>query len=99
MLTKVLALVLVVLISLALGAETARYAYAHAIGVDVTEYVVNIHHVLGFSLLVLATSGALLLSISREWFEQLAAALGHEDALDDAAKTACTSCGRMLDAH
>ena len=93
MLTKVLALVLVVLISLALGAETARYAYAHATGVDVTEYVVNIHHALGFSLLVLATSGALLWSLSWEWFSQ------HEDALDDAAKTACTSCGRMLDAH
>ena len=97
MLTKVLTLVLVVLISLALGAETARYAYAHAIGVDVTEYVVNIHHALGFGLLasfsLLATSGALLWSESREWFSR------HEDALDDAAKTACTSCGRMLDAH
>ena len=91
MLTKVLALVLVVLIGLALGAETARYAYAHAIGVDVTECVVNIHHALGFGLL--ATSGALLWSESREWFSR------HEDALDDAAKTACTSCGRMLDAH
>ena len=62
MLTKVLALVLVVLIGLALGIETARYVHAHATGVDASG-VVNIHHALGFSLL--ATSGALLLSLSR----------------------------------
>jgi len=64
MLTKVLALVLVVLIGLALGIETARYVHAHATGVDASG-VVNIHHALGFGLL--ATSGALLLSLSREW--------------------------------
>ena len=96
MLTKVLTLVLVVLFSLALADEQARYLYAHATGVDVSG-VVNIHHALGFNLLasfsLLATSGALLWSLSREWFSR------HEDALDDAAKTACTSCGRMLDAH
>ena len=34
MLTKVLALVLVVLIGLALGVETARYVHTHATGVD-----------------------------------------------------------------
>jgi len=60
MLTKVLALVLVVLIGLALGIETARYVHAHATGVDVSG-AVNIHHALGFGLL--ATSGALLLSL------------------------------------
>ena len=67
MLTKVLALVLVVLIGLALGIETARYVHAHATGVDVSG-VVNIHHALGFGLL--ATSGALLLSLSREWLRR-----------------------------
>ncbi len=67
MLTKVLAMVLVVLIGLALGIETARYVHAHATGVDVSG-AVNIHHALGFSLL--ATSGALLLSLSREWFSR-----------------------------
>jgi len=67
MLTKVLALVLVVLIGLALGIETARYVHAHATGVDASG-VVNIHHALGFSLL--ATSGALLLSLSREWLSR-----------------------------
>lgn len=67
MLTKVLALVLVVLIGLALGIETARYVHAHATGVDVTG-AVNIHHALGFGLL--ATSWALLLSLSREWFSR-----------------------------
>ena len=67
MLTKVLTLVLVVLIGLALGIETARYVHAHATGVDVSG-VVNIHHALGFSLL--ATSGALLLSLSREWLSR-----------------------------
>ena len=67
MLTKVLALVLVVLIGLALGIETARYVHAHATGVDVSG-AVNIHHALGFSLL--ATSGALLLSLSREWLSR-----------------------------
>lgn len=67
MLTKVLALVLVVLIGLALGIETARYVHAHATGVDVSG-AVNIHHALGFGLL--ATSGALLLSLSREWFSR-----------------------------
>lgn len=66
MLTKVLALVLVVLIG-ALGIETARYVHAHATGVDVSG-AVNIHHALGFGLL--ATSGALLLSLSREWFSR-----------------------------
>jgi hypothetical protein len=61
MLTKVLTLVLVVLIGLALGIETARYVHAHATGVDASG-VVNIHHaLLGFSLL--ATAGALLLSL------------------------------------
>ena len=64
MLTKVLALVLVVLIGLALGIETARYVHAYATGVDASG-VVNIHQALGFGLL--ATSGALLLSLSREW--------------------------------
>ena len=64
MLTKVLALVLVVLIGLALGIETTRYVHAHATGVDVSG-AVNIHHALGIGLLV--TSGALLLSLSREW--------------------------------
>ena len=67
MLTKVLTLVLVVLIGLALGVETARYVHAHATGVDVSG-AVNIHHALGFGLL--ATSGALLLSLSREWFSR-----------------------------
>ena len=67
MLTKVLALVLVVLIGLALGIETARYVHAYATGVDASG-VVNIHHALGFSLL--ATSGALLLSLSREWLSR-----------------------------
>lgn len=67
MLTKVLTLVLVVLIGLALGIETARYVHAHATGVDVSG-AVNIHHALGFGLL--ATSGALLLSLSREWFSR-----------------------------
>ena len=67
MLTKVLALVLVVLIGLALADEQARYLYAHATGVDVSG-AVNIHHALGFSLL--ATSGALLLSLSREWLSR-----------------------------
>ena len=67
MLTKVLTLVLVVLIGLALGIETARYVHAHATGVDASG-VVNIHHALGFSLL--ATSGALLLSLSREWLSR-----------------------------
>lgn len=67
MLTKVLAMVLVVLIGLALGIETARYVHAHATGVDVSG-AVNIHHALGFGLL--ATSGALLLSLSREWFSR-----------------------------
>ena len=67
MLTKVLALVLVVLIGLALGIETARYVHAHATGVDVSG-AVNIHHALGFGLL--ATSGALLLSLSREWLSR-----------------------------
>ena len=67
MLTKVLALVLVVLIGLALGIETARYVHAHATGVDASG-VVNIHHALGFGLL--ATSGALLLSLSREWLRR-----------------------------
>ena len=67
MLTKVLALVLVVLIGLALGIETTRYVHAHATGVDVSG-AVNIHHALGFGLL--ATSGALLLSLSREWLRR-----------------------------
>lgn len=67
MLTKVLALVLVVLIGLALGIETARYVHVHATGVDASG-VVNIHHALGFGLL--ATSGALLLSLSREWLSR-----------------------------
>ena len=105
MLTKVLALVLVVLIGLALGIETARYVHAHATGVDVSG-AVNIHHALGFGLL--ATSGALLLSLSREWFSRqwtrftvwLELTLDglfdfDEDALDDAAKTACTSCSTL----
>ena len=149
MLTKVLALVLVVLIGLALGIETARYVHAHATGVDVSG-AVNIHHALGFGLL--ATSGALLLSLSREWlsrqwtrftvwfeltlfdFDALDVVLrgndvNHasseeinrrreisrerlanptvtlpgtpeyeacaQDALDDAAKTTCTSCGML----
>lgn len=60
-------MVLVVLIGLALGIETARYVHAHATGVDVSG-AVNIHHALGFGLL--ATSGALLLSLSREWFSR-----------------------------
>ena len=67
MLTKVLALVLVVLIGLALGVETARFVHAYATGVDVSG-AVNIHHALGFGLL--ATSGALLLSLSREWLRR-----------------------------
>ena len=67
MLTKVLTPVLVVLIGLALGIETARYVHAHVAGVDVSG-AVNIHHALGFGLL--ATSGALLLSLSREWFSR-----------------------------
>ena len=67
MLTKVLALVLVVLIGLALGLETARFVHAHATGVDAS-CVVNIHHALGLGLL--ATSGALLLSLSREWLRR-----------------------------
>ena len=64
MLTKVLTQVLVVLIGLALGIETARFVHVHATGVDASG-AVNIHHALGFGLL--ATSGALLLSLSREW--------------------------------
>ena len=105
MLTKVLTLVLVVLIGLALGIETARFVHAHATGVDVSG-AVNIHHALGFSLLV--TSGALLLSLSREWFSRQWTRFTvwleltpdglfdfDEDALDDAAKTACTSCGML----
>ncbi len=90
MLTKVLALVLVVLIGLALGIETARYVHVHATGVDASG-VVNIHHALGFGLL--ATSGALLLSLSREclsrqwtrftvWFELTLDGLLDFDALD-----------------
>ena len=67
MLTKVLTLVLVVLIGLALGIETARFVHAYATGVDVSG-AVNIHHALGFGLL--ATSGALLLSLSREWLSR-----------------------------
>ena len=59
MLTKVFALVLVVLIGLALGLETARFVHAHATGVDASG-VVNIHQALGFGLLA---SGALLLSL------------------------------------
>ena len=43
MLTKVLTLVLVVLFSLALADEQARYLYAHTTGVDVSG-AVNIHH-------------------------------------------------------
>ena len=39
MLTKVLAPVLVVLIGLALGIETARYVHAHATGVDASGVV------------------------------------------------------------
>jgi len=142
MLTKVLALVLVVLIGLALGIETARYAYDHATGgvaSDVASNEVNIHRALGFSLL--AISGALLLSLSREWFNRqwtrftvwLELALYGlfdfdaldgvlrgddasrerlanptvtlpgtpeyeacaQDALDDAAKTTCTSCSTL----
>lgn len=75
MLTKVLTLVLVVLIGLALGVETARYVHAHATGgVASASSMVNIHRaLLGFSLL--ATAGALLLSLradrrgglSRQW--------------------------------
>lgn len=67
MLTKVLALVLVALIGLALGIEIARYVHAYTTGVDASG-VVNIHHALGFGLL--ATSGALLLSLSREWLSR-----------------------------
>ena len=67
MLTKALSLLLVILIGLALGIETARYVHAYATGVDVSG-AVNIHHALGFGLL--ATSGALLLSLSREWFSR-----------------------------
>ena len=67
MLTKVSALVLVVLIGLALGLETARFVHAHATGVDATG-VENIHQALGLSLL--ATSGAMLLSLSREWLSR-----------------------------
>ena len=67
MLTKAFILVLVMLIGLALGFETARYVHAHATGVDVSG-AVNIHHALGFGLL--ATSGALLLSLSREWLSR-----------------------------
>ena len=54
MLTKVLTLVLVVLIGLALGIETARFVHAHATGVDASG-AVNIHHALGFSLLALVS--------------------------------------------
>ena len=104
MLTKVLAMVLVVLIGLALGIETARYVHAHATGVDASG-VVNIHYALGFSLL--ATSGALLLSLSREWLSRqlhsgsirpLPGTPDYEacaqDALDYAANTTCSGCGK-----
>lgn len=67
MLTKALSLLLVIFLGLALGIETARYVHAHATGVDVSG-AVNIHHALGCGLL--ATSGALLLSLSREWFSR-----------------------------
>ena len=65
MLTKALSLILVILFGLALGLETARFVHAQAVGSGVvagTSSMVNIHRaVLGFSLL--ATSGALLLSL------------------------------------
>jgi len=71
MLTKVLSLLLITLLGLALGLETARYVHAQATGVGGAVVactggtsctsMVNIHRaLLGFSLL--ATSGALLLS-------------------------------------
>ena len=149
MLIKVLALVLVVLIGLALGVETARMVHAHAAGgVASASSMVNIHRaLLGFSLL--ATAGALLLSLradrrvglrfgawlSRQWsrfttwleltlnglfdFDASPEEMARrrqisrerlanptvtlpgtpeyeacaQDALDDAAKTACTGCG------
>jgi hypothetical protein len=136
MLTKVLTLVLVVLIGLALGVETARMVHAHATGgVASASSMVNIHRaLLGFGLL--ATAGALLLSLradrrgglrfgawlSRQWsrfttwleltlnglfdFDALNVGDGtgpvvlrgddaKQDALDDAAKTACTSCSTL----
>lgn len=76
MLTKALSLLLVILLGLALGLETARFVHAHIVGagggVAGAANVVNIHRLLGFSLL--ATSGALLLSLrgagswlSRQW--------------------------------
>jgi len=74
MLTKALSLLLVIFLGLALGLETARFVHAHTAGVGVSG-MVNIHRALfGFSLL--ATSGALLLSLrgavvgawlSRQW--------------------------------
>lgn len=67
MLTKALSLLLVIFLGLALGIETARYVHAHVTGVDVSG-AVNIHLALGFGLL--ATSGALLLSLSREWLSR-----------------------------
>jgi hypothetical protein len=78
MLTKALSLILITLLGLALGIETARFAHAQASGVGGAASMVNIHRaLLGFSLL--ATSGALLLSfrgrgglgvgawLSRQW--------------------------------
>jgi hypothetical protein len=74
MLTKALSLILVMFLGLALGLETARYVHAQATGVGGAMLIgtggtsgtsmVNIHRaLLGFSLL--ATSGALLLSLRR----------------------------------
>lgn len=63
MLTKALSLLLVIFLGLAFGLETARFVHAHiAGGVAGVSGMVNIHRaLLGFSLL--ATSGALLLSL------------------------------------
>lgn len=63
MLTKALSLLLVIFLGLALGLETARFVHAHTAGdVAGASSAVNIHRaLLGFSLL--ATSGALLLSL------------------------------------
>lgn len=104
MLTKVLALVLVVLIGLALGFETAREVYGQP-----ASGMVNIHLAVfaGVLFAVLWVSRAWL---ARQWtrftvwfelglFEPLPSPdtpdyeACAQDALDDAAKSTCTGCG------
>ena len=80
MLTKALSLLLVIFLGLALGLETARFVHAHAAGVGGVagaSSMVNIHRaLLGFSLL--ATSGALLLSLRADSRGGAGAWLSHQ---------------------